>query len=186
MPAKKQVTKGTILEAAFELVREKGMDALNMRDVAQKCNCSTQPIYLSFKGMDELKAEVAQKAVEYFYKYIENEIALNKYIEYKAVGMGYIRFAKEEKELFQFLFMERSQEKLNFSNDSFEKAVDIIMKNYSLTEQEAVRLQAEMWIFVHGFATMYATEYFDWDWETVSSMLTDAFFGFTSRIKKEK
>ena len=42
-----------------------------------------------------------------------------------------------------------------------------------------------MWIFVHGVATIFATEYIDIDWETVSQMLTDAYFGAIKQLKGE-
>ena len=182
MPAKKQVTKEAILEAAFELVREKGMDALNMREIAQRCKCSTQPIYLSFKGMDELKAEVAKKITAVFDNFIGDEIASGKYPEYKAIGMGYIRFAKEEKELFKYLLMRNRTDESSWEAGGFDKSTYIIMKNYGLYEDDAAKLHAEMWIFVHGIATMFATGYLDWDWELISEMMTDVFKGLTNKI----
>ena len=103
MPAKKIITKSTILQAAVKIVRQSGITALNMRTLAQECKCSTQPIYLSFSGIEELEKEVAKEVVGIFNGYIEREVASGKYPEYKAVGIGYIRFAKEEKELFKYL-----------------------------------------------------------------------------------
>ena len=44
MPAKKQVTREMILSAAFALLRERGVRAVNVKDVAKRLNCSTQPI----------------------------------------------------------------------------------------------------------------------------------------------
>ena len=64
MPAKKIVTKEIILQAALKLVEREGMETLNMRSLANECNCSTQPIYHAFSGMDELKTEVAKKLLE--------------------------------------------------------------------------------------------------------------------------
>jgi len=60
MPAKKQISKEAILQAALEIVRECGLSAVNARNLAKKLQCSTQPIYLSFTGMDELKVAVTQ------------------------------------------------------------------------------------------------------------------------------
>lgn len=184
MPAKKQVTREAIIDSALEIVRRSGIDALNMREVAKKCNCSTQPIYLSFSGSEELKAEILKRATEVFYKFIEKEIAAGKYPEYKAIGMGYIRFAIEETELFKYLFMRSRSHEEDFEKDSFDKSTFIIMKNYGLYKDDAFTLHAEMWIFVHGVATMFATGYLDWDWETVSKMVTDAYFGLMERMKK--
>ncbi len=186
MSAKKIITKEAISEAAFELVRKEGMDALNMRSLAKKCKCSTQPIYLSFSGAEEIKAEVIKKAISVYDSYIQNEIESGRYPEYKSVGMGYIRFAKEEKQLFKMLMMRDGSSNQSWGEESFDKATFMIMKNYGLYKDESYKLHTEMWLFVHGIATMYATEFFDWDWDTVSNMVSDVFRGLTGGYKGEK
>lgn len=185
MPAKKVIEKEDILNAALEIVRESGVEALNMRSLAKKCNCSTQPIYLSFKGMKELKEEILQKITTLFSESIEEDILSGKYPEYKAVGMGYIRFAKEEKQLFKFLLMSKHEENRAWEGVSFDVSTDIIMKSYGFTKEQSNLLHTEMWIFVHGIASMIATDYFDWDMELVSKMVTNAFMGFISVLKGE-
>lgn len=55
MPAVKKVPREEIVDAAVEVLREGGAAAINARSVAKKLGCSTQPIYLSFRSMDELK-----------------------------------------------------------------------------------------------------------------------------------
>jgi len=177
MPAKKQITKDKIIKAAIDIVRKEGMGALNMRAIAKKCNCSTQPIYLSFSGMEELKAEVTKSLLQIFYDFIENEIKSGEYPEYKAIGMGYIRFAIKEREIFKYLFMRKRKSEDNFEKDSFDVSTFVIMKNYGLYKDDAYKFHSEMWIFVHGIATMFATEYLDWDWNTVDEMVSDAFRG---------
>jgi len=178
MPAKKQITKEKILSAALSIVREKGMESLNMRTLAKRCNCSTQPIYLSYKGMDDLKTDINGHITALFAKCIEDVMATGKYPEYKAVGMGYIKFAKEEKELFKYLMMSNHQEDKTWMKLSYDVSTNIIRKNYGLYQEGAEKLHTEMWIFVHGIASMFATDYLDWDWETVSKMVTDAYRGF--------
>ena len=58
MPAVRKVSKEQIIDAAVEVLRDDGFSAINARSVAKKLGCSTQPIYFSFKNMDELKAEL--------------------------------------------------------------------------------------------------------------------------------
>ncbi len=160
------------------------MDGLNARELAKRCKCSTQPIYLSFKGIDEIKGEIAKRALQQFYEFTEREIAKKEYPEYKAVGMGYIKFAIEETELFKYLFMRKRTEEDGFEKDSFDKSTFIIMKNYGLYTDQAYTLHAEMWVFVHGIATMFATGYLDWEWETVSKMVSDVYQGLLAKIKQ--
>ena len=184
MPAKKQIAKEEILSAALKIVRENGIEALNMRSLAKRCNCSTQPIYHSFNGIEDLKGQVNKKVIEVFQKYMDDEVASGKYEKYKAVGMGYIRFAKEEKELFKYAMMHRDMV-IDGTQQIFDNTVFMIMKNYGLYQDEASRLHMHMWIFVHGIATIFATEYIDIDWENVSQMLTDAYFGTIKQLKGE-
>ena len=115
----------------------------------------------------------------------EKEIAKNEYPEYKAVGMGYIRFAKEEKQLFKYLLMNEGMRQSGMESESFNESVSMIMKNYGLYRDEASRLHAQMWIFVHGIASMFATDYVNWDWETVNSLVSDAYKGFMKNLQGE-
>ncbi len=182
MPAKKMISKGNIVEAALGIVRREGMEGLNMRSLAKECNCSTQPIYLSFTGIDELKSAVAGRIVEIYKGYLNSEIASGKYPPYKATGMGYIRFAKEEPKLFKYLFMSSNGASTVDERSDFNEEVFNIMGQMGIPQDKANGLHAHMWVWVHGIATMYATGYLNWDWDTVAKMLTDAFLGIKARL----
>lgn len=186
LPAKKIVNREEIINAAVEIVSESGIGALNMRTLAKRCNCSTQPIYLSFENAEELKNQTAIKALEIFNDYLQKEIAEGKFPEYKAVDMGYIRFAKEKKELFKFLLMNDGMEKTGLANKSFDDSVFMIMQNYGLYRGDASKLHLQMWVFIHGIASMFATDYSDFNWDFVSQMVTDAYKAFFSRLQEEK
>ena len=103
MPPKIRITKEEIVKAAFEIVREKGALAVNARTVASVLNCSTQPVFSNFATMDELRLAVVEKADQLCQEYVRQETERGQYPAYKASGMAYIRFAKEEKELFKLL-----------------------------------------------------------------------------------
>lgn len=185
LSAKKQIARDKILNTAVEIVRQRGIAALNIRTLAKACGCSTQPIYLSFSGMEEIKTEVAREVLKIFNGFIESEIKTGSYPEYKAVGMGYIRFAKEEKHLFKYLLMNDGMSQTGLGEQSFDHSVFIIMKNYGLYRDEAAKLHLQMWVFVHGIASMFATDYIDWDWETVGKMVSDAYNGFSKSLQGE-
>ena len=71
MPARKQVPKEKILAAALKLLREQGYDAVNLKQLAGELGCSTQPVYLSFSGMEELRGELIPLAVAEFERYMK-------------------------------------------------------------------------------------------------------------------
>ena len=101
MPPKIKVTKEEIINTALEIVKASGTESINARNIASVLNCSTQPIFSNFKTMDDLRYEVIKKADELCQDYMKQEVEKGEFPPYKASGMAYIRFAKEQKELFR-------------------------------------------------------------------------------------
>lgn len=184
--AKKQITKEQIVQEACALVCEKGIDALNARAIAKQCNCSTQPIYLCFDSMQKLKEAVQEEILHSYDHFLSEEIASGKYPEYKATGMGYIRFAKEKPNYFKYLFMrDRNGERTDGSAYYFEREASRVQK-YGFNGADAERIHTHMWVYVHGIATMFATGFLNWDWDTVGKLLTEEFFAVKNYILGEK
>lgn len=186
MPPKIKITKEDIVKTAISLVREKGMDAINARAIAAALCCSTQPIFSNFADMDELFLETLKGAHRIYLAFLENEAKNEKYPRYKAFGMAYIRFAKEECELFKLLFM-RDRKGEDFSPTAdFEESVQIIMKSCNLSYEKASLMHLEIWSCVHGIAVMLATSFLTLDWETVSDMISDIYFGVRARLMSKE
>lgn len=186
MAAKKVITKEQIVQVACQIVSESGMDGLNMRSLAQRCNCSTQPIYLSFANADELKREVVKEMLACYNRYIFDEIASNRYPEYKATGIAYIRFAKEQPHFFKYMFMrDRTGENVNEEMATeFNREAERVV-SCGVDSDLAIIFHTHMWIYVHGIATMYATGFLNWDWDTVDRLLTDEFFAIKNRLENK-
>ena len=105
MPPKVRISKEDIVTAAVALVRKDGVQAINARNIASALNCSTQPVFSNFATMDDLRNAVVEAADALYREYMQRETESGAYPPYKASGMAYIRFAKEEKELFKLLYM---------------------------------------------------------------------------------
>ena len=187
MPPKVKLTKNEILSTAVDLVREGGADALNARALAQKISCSTQPIFSNFAGMEELRLAVMQCAYDMYLDFIERETVSGEYPEYKASGMGYIRFAKDEPELFKLIFMnDRNGDNIDkYDSYTEQKVLPLVAESIGISIDEARVFHLEMWAFVHGIATMYATGFLDLDRELVSRMLSDAYLGMKKQYERE-
>ncbi len=182
MPPKVKITKKDIIDTALSLVREGGADAINARSIANALSCSTQPIFSNFESMEDLEHSVLVAAFEKYLGFITSELKCEKYPPYKAYGMAYIRFAKEEKELFKLIFMcDRQGEELNPTVD-FETSVEMIMKANGCDRETARLMHLEMWVCVHGIATMLATSFWELDFELISRMLTDVYQGLRIRL----
>ena len=186
MPPKVKVTKEDVVLAAMEIVRREGGAAINARTIAAQLGCSTQPIFSNFATMEELKAAVIAQAETLCDQYLQTEMESGKYPVYKASGMAYIRFAKEESALFQLLFMrDRGGETEDGADNRFTRMVTVVQGNTGLDFTDAQVFHLEMWAYVHGIATMMATGFFLPDWELVSRMLSDAYLGMRKHYGME-
>lgn len=182
MPPKFKFTRTEILSAALDITRENGMTGLTARALAARLGCSVKPIFGLFQNMEEVQQAVLAEAFRLYQSCLREDMSRGQYPPYKASGMAYIRFAKEERELFKLLFMrDRSDEKPEENEQELEPLIELIQKNTGIGREEAYLFHLEMWIYVHGIATMLATSYLDWDVEFVSRALTDAYIGLKYR-----
>ena len=182
MPPKVKVTKEMIAESAFELVRKNGIEALNARAIAQVLECSTQPIFSNYESMSDLQRDVVKRAYELTLVYREREMASGEFPSYKASGIAYIRFAKEEKMLFKLLFMSGADvSDCDIAKNDWSSTVEQVAGYAGVAENKAELFHLEMWMFVHGVASMLATGNIDLEMEFVSNMLSDVYLGLKAR-----
>ncbi len=182
MPPKFKFTREKIIAAGVNVVRKKGMEGLTARGLAAELGSSPKPIFGLFQNMDEVQGEVIRAADAIYQARIEKSMAEGRFPPYKASGMAYIHFARDERELFKLLFMrDRSGEIIREDRESIRPLLDLIMHNLGISEDEANMFHLELWVYVHGIATMIATSYLEWDEDFVSRTLTDAFEGLKYR-----
>lgn len=182
MPPKFKFKKDEITEKAVEVIRKKGISGLTARSLAEELGCSAKPIFGLFKNMQEVKDSALLSADKICGEFMDIEMKSDKYPPYKAFGMAYIRFSSEEKELFKYLYMrDRTGENIG-RDEKTEESIEILQKNLGFDRDTAYRFHLEMWIYVHGIASMIATGYLKWDMDFVSQALTDCFEGLKYRF----
>ncbi|MBR2615498.1 MAG: WHG domain-containing protein, partial [Clostridia bacterium] len=178
---RKRIQREEILRGALELLRKSGLEAWNARALAAHLGISTQPLFSAFSGMEELKEAALEEVAAEYRRFTEARLAEGRYPKYKALGMAYVEFAREEPRLFALLFMNGSSDRMRRDWDG---AVMRIEEDYKLSEEKAERIHLEMWICVHGIATMLATGTLSLSEEEVSRILTDVFVGLKGGEKK--
>ena len=182
MPPKCRFTREQIIQVALELTAEKGIGALTARSLAQRLGSSAKPIFGLFTNMEEVQQEVLKAADQRYQAYLQEDMSAGQYPPYKASGMAYIRFAREQRELFKLLFMRDRTNEEKAAGEELEALLSLIRQSMGLSREEAYRFHMEMWIYVHGIATMIATAYLEWDMDFISAALTDAYQGLRLRF----
>ncbi len=182
MPRKFMFTREKVLAAALNLAREQGIAAVTARGLGEKLGSSSKPIFSLFENMEDVLSAVMEAADNLYQSYLKEDMASGKYPPYKASGMAYIRFAREEKELFKLLFMrDRTHENIGDDKEELKPLLELIQQKLGLNEESAYLFHLKMWIYVHGIATMLATSYLEWDDEFISRVVTDGYEGLKTR-----
>lgn len=123
MPPACRFTREQIVAAALAITRERGFDAVTARAIADTLHSSSKVIFSAFSGMDDLLAATIAAADAQYRAYSADFVRDSADPPYKAVGTAYIRFARNEPNLFHLLYM-RDRRREDHSGD----AVDTIPK----------------------------------------------------------
>lgn len=177
MARKESVTRNMILETAFTLTREEGIENVTARKLAAKIGCSTQPIFRVYANMNELYEEIYQNAIDFFNAYYEH-FKSEETTPFVHLGLAYIKFATEEKQLFKLLFLS--------GNRGDRSLYDLLNKQTGAVGKEINRAVAagcknpsgmfmKMWIFIHGSACMVLTGDYDLSYEETVSLLKETY-----------
>lgn len=103
MPPAQQYTKETILKEAFAILQQEGLDAVSARSIAKNLGSSTQPVYSAYASMDELKKDLIARARAFATDYLVSSGQNEE--PFLDIGMQYLRFAQEQREIFHLLFL---------------------------------------------------------------------------------
>ena len=161
MPAAKKVSKDEIVDAAIEVLRGDGFSAINARSVARKLDCSTQPIYFSFRNMDELKAALTERAIQMHTQRVRDSLRIHEGSDssYSSYGMGFVKFAAEEKQLFRWLYLEGKQPGPYRNDVLLPEVIDVIVDEFGYCEDTARRFHQDMTYFAYGLAILANTDH---------------------------
>lgn len=181
MPPKPKYTKEEIVAAAYELTRQKGIDAVVAREVGKCLNTSSSPIFTIWSSMEELREEVRSLAKEKYREYMADIFDYSP--SFKEFGMRCVSFAAEEPNLFRLLFLTKGKEHSPYARfkQEFEgifiPLVEEIMNQFELSKPDAENLLNEMIIFANGISAYVITDKSSFSKEAVSRHLSRVCIG---------
>ena len=187
MPAIAKVTKEMIIEAAFEVAKEMGAENITARTVSQKLGCSTQPVLYHFKSIEDVRIAAHKKASEFHIDYVTN--LSGKYERpMLEVGMRYIQFAVEEKNLFRFLYHSNYYTGVSLSDwltgKNFDSLFPILERQAKVDKQQAYNIFSQIFLVTHGIASLLANNAMVYDEAYCINTLSNAYFGIMYLIKE--
>lgn len=186
MAPKNKFTKEEMVAAALRVVRAKGFDGLTAKTMAEELGTSTQPIFTGFGSMDGVRQEVYAAAVRVYDGYAN--AGLREKIPFFGVGMQYIRFAREEPELYRLLFLTRTQDKERSAMSAMQHLQVLVrptlMEVYRITAEEADLYFRDLWLVVHSLATLIVTGDCPYSDQEIGRILTGVSVSICKAIKE--
>ena len=186
MAPKNKFTKEEMVAAALRVVRAKGFDGLTAKTMAEELGTSTQPIFTGFGSMDGVRQEVYATAVRVYDGYAN--AGLREKIPFFGVGMQYIRFAREEPELYRLLFLTRTQDKERSAMSAMQHLQVLVrptlMEVYRITAEEADLYFRDLWLVVHSLATLIVTGDCPYSDQEIGRILTGVSVSICKAIKE--
>ena len=159
MPPIKKFPKESIIETAYNIVKEEGFEQVNARRIAKELGCSVQPIFHNFTSMEDLNKAVYEKIYNKYKEYMLSKE--NEEKAYKEMGLSYIKFAKDYPEFFKIVFMQKTTlDAVNFvmADSIGDNVIKVGQKLTGFSYEEQKKFHVRVWIFTHGLACLVATK----------------------------
>ena len=166
MPRTKQIEKQDILRAAAEVIRQKGESALTVRSIAGVLGCSTQPLYYEFANIEQLRAELLP--------YVRQQYLQFRCSNYKEFGRHFLNFARQEKQLFRFVYLRRRAPGETLLDDiNYDETIRLLSQNLEMEPETARRMHHQMQLRCYGLGVMLATDYLELTEAQIETELTE-------------
>ena len=159
MAPKNKFTKEEMVAAALQVVRTKGIEGLTALETVTLMYHNGDDAFCvdieALSGLTNLK----ELTLCIYDRY--TNAGLQEKIPFFGVGMQYIRFAREEPELYRLLFLTRAQGQGWSAMQSMKHLQTLVrptlMEIYQITELEADLYFRDLWFVVHSLSTLIVT-----------------------------
>ena len=173
MPPKTRISEEMIVSAALEIIKEHGEENLNVRALASKLNCSTQPIMYHFDTIEQLKNQVYAQADSYHTQWLMRSLGQTDPL--LQIGLNYIRFAIEEPRLFRFLFQSGYVREKNImemiDSPQLLPVLSAMQQGLQLDREKTKEVFVTVALFTHGYASIIANNDLEFDEEIIAGYL---------------
>lgn len=159
MARKKEISKNKILDTAYKMAIKDGIESLTARSIAKTGHFSTQPLYLEFDNMEDLRTQVLKR--------ISSELKTNT-LQQKYTGeplidldLSYIDFAKKHVNLFRAMFVDGKFGSKVIADTLMELGIEKFNEQYADTGYDEDRIRdivVANWISTTGMAALVVNE----------------------------
>lgn len=172
MARKKEISREKILDIAYKMAVTNGLDGLTARSIAKTGHFSTQPLYLEFSNMKEIRSLVLER--------ISNELR-SKILQQSFTGdplidldLSYIDFSQKHVKLFRAMFVDGKFGSKIISDTLMDLGVDKFKKQYPDTDYSDEKINDIVianWISTTGMAALVVNKIASFNQDQVINVL---------------
>lgn len=162
MAPKPKITREMILNTVLEITRKNGFSSVNARSIAGSLKCSTRPIFTCYVNMAELKKDFLDYAFSYYSQYVSAYQVSENPLPYLLLPLSYVEFAREETNLFKFLFVKDMDLDMKETEDFYrepgnrEKA-EAFSDMIGVETAQGKQIFLDLFLYTHGIAVLTAS-----------------------------
>lgn len=185
---KQKITKEMVVEAAFDLARAGGMEAVTVKAIAGSLQCSVQPIYSYCDNMENLRREVNLRAKQFVGQYVRER--LDPRDIFRSTGHAHVQLAREEPHIFRmFILQERenisSLQEL-YDSETGPQVPQAIARGLGISVEKARELHLHMLIYTIGIGTIFSVTKPGIPAEEIYSQQEKAFVAFLQKTMEDE
>ena len=159
MARKKEISKDKILDTAYKMAIKDGIEGLTARSIAKAGHFSTQPLYLEFDNMEDLRAQVLKRISDD----LRAHILQQKYTGEPLIDLdlSYIDFAKKHVNLFRAMFVDGKFGSKIIADTLMDLGVEKFNEQYPDTDYDQDKIHnivVANWISTTGMAALVVNE----------------------------
>lgn len=172
MPAKKRHEpvdlKEACVRAAHEVIAERGVEHLSLRDVARRLAVSHQAPYKHYPSREHLLAEVVRRCFEDFARYLDGRArADDARAELRALGERYLAYAARHPLEYRLMFGTPwpepavHPELVRDAVHAFDILRGVLRRVHGTGREQRAKVDLDamfIWVNMHGLATIGQTE----------------------------
>ncbi|HNM24782.1 MAG TPA: TetR/AcrR family transcriptional regulator [Saprospiraceae bacterium] len=165
----KEEMRRLILDAALKLFREKGLDAVSIRNIAEMIEYSPATIYLYYKDKSEILSALQYEAAAVKRSHVMSAALIeNPWERLVEFGRRYVDFGMKHPDLYDLLFITRSPMEYienqecwtlgmavhSFFTETVQTCVD--QRYFKSTDTETIAYT--LWCHAHGLVSLFVRE----------------------------
>lgn len=159
MARKKEISKGKILDTAYKMAIKDGIEGLTARSIAKAGHFSTQPLYLEFDNMEDLRSQVLKRISDDLRAHtLQQKYTGESLID---LDLSYIDFAKKHVNLFRAMFVDGKFGSKIIADTLMDLGVEKFNEQYPDTDYDQDKIHdivVANWISTTGMAALVVNE----------------------------